>query len=75
MGAPPSCWILQRIPCLGAMLTAMPLQGMGLEKRVALTQALAKSGQQLTDNYCTGRVGDKVSPVLLPALAACGPQG
>lgn len=52
VGTPPSCWLHHRIPCLGAMQTAMPLQGMGLEKTVAL--ALAKSGQQLTDNYSTG---------------------
>lgn len=57
------------------MLMAVPPQGMGLEKTVALTQALTKSGQQLTENYSTGRVGDKVSQVFLPALGACGLQG
>lgn len=52
VGTPPSCWLHHRIPCLGAMQMAMPLQGKGLEKTVPL--ALAKSGQQLTDNYSTG---------------------
>lgn len=61
---------------------AIRLRGMDLEETVALTQALAKSGeqlewpevwhQQLVDKHSTGGVGDKVSLVLAPALAACG---
>lgn len=61
---------------------AIRLQGMDLEETVALTQALANSGQQLewpaawhqqlVDKHSTGGVGDKVSLVLAPALAACG---
>lgn len=61
---------------------AIRLQGMDLEETVALTQALATSGQQLVwpeawhqqlvDKHSTGGVGDKVSLVLAPALAACG---
>ncbi|KAK1327659.1 hypothetical protein QTO34_012948 [Cnephaeus nilssonii] len=64
------------------MLMAIRLQGMDLEETVALTQALANSGQQLewpeawhqqlVDKHSTGGVGDKVSLVLAPALAACG---
>lgn len=67
---------------IGAMLMAIRLQGMDLEETSALTRALAKSGQQLewpkawhqqlVDKHSTGGVGDKVSLVLAPALAACG---
>ncbi|XP_045043192.2 thymidine phosphorylase isoform X2 [Desmodus rotundus] len=67
---------------IGAMLMAIRLRGMDLEETVALTQALANSGQklewpeawrqQLVDKHSTGGVGDKVSLVLAPALAACG---
>ncbi|XP_045411273.1 thymidine phosphorylase [Lemur catta] len=67
---------------IGAMLMAIRLQGMDLEETSALTQALAESGQQLewpkawhqqlVDKHSTGGVGDKVSLVLAPALAACG---
>lgn len=66
----------------GAMLMAIRLQGMDLEETSVLTQALAQSGQQLewpeawhqqlVDKHSTGGVGDKVSLVLAPALAACG---
>lgn len=61
---------------------AIRLRGMDLEETVALTRALATSGQQLewpeawrsqlVDKHSTGGVGDKVSLVLAPALAACG---
>lgn len=61
---------------------AIRLRGMDLEETVALTQAMAKSGeelewpeawnQQLVDERSTGGVGDRVSLVLAPALAACG---
>ncbi|XP_012656655.1 thymidine phosphorylase isoform X2 [Otolemur garnettii] len=67
---------------IGAMLMAIRLRGMDLEETSALTLALAKSGQQLewpeawqrqlVDKHSTGGVGDKVSLVLAPALAACG---
>ncbi|XP_048209525.1 thymidine phosphorylase [Perognathus longimembris pacificus] len=67
---------------IGAMLMAIRLQGMDLEETALLTQALAMSGQklewpeawqqQLVDKHSTGGVGDKVSLVLAPALAACG---
>ncbi|XP_070455449.1 thymidine phosphorylase isoform X3 [Equus przewalskii] len=67
---------------IGAMLMAIRLRGMDLEETVALTRALATSGQQLewpeawrsqlVDKHSTGGVGDKVSLVLAPALAACG---
>uniref|UniRef100_A0A8C6EPV5 Thymidine phosphorylase n=1 Tax=Marmota marmota marmota TaxID=9994 RepID=A0A8C6EPV5_MARMA len=67
---------------IGAMLMAIRLQGMDLEETSALTQAMARSGeqlqwpaawhQQLVDKHSTGGVGDKVSLILAPALAACG---
>ncbi|XP_026638320.1 thymidine phosphorylase isoform X2 [Microtus ochrogaster] len=67
---------------IGAMLMAIRLQGMDPEETTVLTQALADSGQQLewpkawhqqlVDKHSTGGVGDKVSLVLAPALAACG---
>ncbi|XP_037371032.1 thymidine phosphorylase [Talpa occidentalis] len=67
---------------IGAMLMAVRLRGMDLEETAALTRALAASGQQLewpeawrpqlVDKHSTGGVGDKVSLVLAPALAACG---
>ena len=57
------------------MVTAGPPQGTALEEAVVLTQALRNSGRQLTDDYATGGVGDKVSPVCSPALAVCGLQG
>ncbi|KAM6216528.1 thymidine phosphorylase [Rhynchocyon petersi] len=67
---------------IGAMLMAIRLRGMDLEETAVLTRALAESGQrlewpeawqgQLVDKHSTGGVGDKVSLVLAPALAACG---
>nr|XP_012289789.1 thymidine phosphorylase isoform X1 [Aotus nancymaae] len=67
---------------IGAMLMAIRLRGMDLKETSVLTQALAQSGQQLewpeawrqqlVDKHSTGGVGDKVSLVLAPALAACG---
>ncbi|KAM5289344.1 thymidine phosphorylase [Ctenodactylus gundi] len=67
---------------IGAMLMAIRLRGMDLKETSALTQALAHSGQrlewpeawhqQLVDKHSTGGVGDKVSLILAPALAACG---
>lgn len=69
-------------PQIGAMLMAIRLRGMDLEETETLTRALANSGhqlqwpdlwrQQLVDKHSTGGVGDKVSLVLAPALAACG---
>ncbi|XP_074128068.1 thymidine phosphorylase isoform X1 [Sminthopsis crassicaudata] len=67
---------------IGAMLMAIRLRGMDLGETEILTRALAESGQQLqwpeawgrlvVDKHSTGGVGDKVSLVLAPALAACG---
>jgi thymidine phosphorylase len=64
----------------GAFAMAALLNGMSDEGRVALTLAMRDSGRVLgwdlpgpvLDKHSTGGVGDCVSLVLAPALAACG---
>ncbi|MEL6463826.1 MAG: thymidine phosphorylase [Pseudomonadota bacterium] len=64
----------------GAFAMAVCLSGLGDVGRVALTMAMRDSGQVLDwdlsgpvlDKHSTGGVGDCVSLVLAPALAACG---
>lgn len=64
----------------GAFAMAALLRGLGEEGRVALTLAMRDSGDVLhwnldkpvLDKHSTGGVGDCVSLVLAPALAACG---
>ncbi|MEM6635489.1 MAG: thymidine phosphorylase [Pseudomonadota bacterium] len=64
----------------GAFAMAVLLRGLGETGRVALTRAMAASGARLTwdlpgpvvDKHSTGGIGDCVSLVLAPALAACG---
>lgn len=64
----------------GAFAMAVCLQGLGQEGRAALTIAMRDSGHTLKwdvdgpvlDKHSTGGVGDCVSLVLAPALAACG---
>ncbi|MEO1250699.1 MAG: thymidine phosphorylase, partial [Pseudomonadota bacterium] len=66
-----------------AMAMAILLKGMARDERVALTMAMARSGSVLDwsdagfdgpviDKHSTGGVGDKVSLILAPILAACG---
>ncbi len=63
-----------------AMLMAIWFNGMSFEETLALTQAMADSGGRLqfegleilADKHSTGGVGDKVSLILAPILAACG---
>lgn len=63
-----------------AFAMAVCLNGLGEEGRVALTCAMRDSGDVLSwdldapvlDKHSTGGVGDCVSLVLAPALAACG---
>jgi thymidine phosphorylase len=64
----------------GAFAMAALLNGLSDEGRVALTLAMRDSGRVLNwdlpgpviDKHSTGGVGDCVSLVLAPALAACG---
>jgi thymidine phosphorylase len=64
----------------GAFAMAVCLNGLGDVGRVALTMAMRDSGKVLTwdlpgpvlDKHSTGGVGDCVSLILAPALAACG---
>jgi thymidine phosphorylase len=64
----------------GAFAMAVLLQGLGDEGRVALTRGMRDSGKVLewdlpgpvVDKHSTGGIGDCVSLLLAPALAACG---
>ncbi len=64
----------------GAFAMGVVLRGLGEEGRVALTLAMRDSGSVLdwdlgkpvVDKHSTGGVGDAVSLILAPALAACG---
>src|SRR4051812_15546646 len=62
---------------------AVVLKGMSADERVALTGAMMRSGEVLDwsdsglerpvlDKHSTGGVGDKVSLLLAPIIAACG---
>jgi thymidine phosphorylase len=66
-----------------AMAMAVLLRGMDEAETVALTRAMADSGERLDwrdaglpgpvlDKHSTGGVGDKVSLMLAPIVAACG---
>jgi len=64
-----------------AFAMAVFFQGMTLDERVALTVAMRDSGTVLDwsdlpgpalDKHSTGGIGDNVSLMLAPALAACG---
>jgi thymidine phosphorylase len=64
----------------GAFAMGVCLRGLGEAGRVALTRAMRDSGDVLRwnldgpvlDKHSTGGVGDAVSIILAPALAACG---
>ncbi len=64
----------------GAFAMAVCLNGLGQDGRIALTKGMRDSGDVLKwdldgpvlDKHSTGGVGDCVSLVLAPALAACG---
>lgn len=68
---------------VGAFAMAVFLRGMSTAESVALTSAMARSGTMLhwdrsdlpgpvVDKHSTGGVGDKVSLMLAPLVAACG---
>jgi thymidine phosphorylase len=68
---------------VGALAMAIFLRGMTAPERVALTGAMTRSGEVLEwgdaglagpvlDKHSTGGVGDKVSLLLAPIVAACG---
>ncbi len=68
---------------VAAMAMAIVLRGMDTDETAALTHAMTHSGEVLDwrgssldgpvlDKHSTGGVGDKVSLVLAPILAACG---
>jgi thymidine phosphorylase len=65
---------------VGALAMAMFLRGMEQDERIALTSAMTHSGEVLQwdlgrpvlDKHSTGGVGDKVSLMLAPMVAACG---
>ena len=65
---------------VGALAMALFLRGMDAGERVALTEAMRDSGtvidwdldRPVLDKHSTGGVGDKVSLMLAPIVAACG---
>jgi thymidine phosphorylase len=68
---------------VGALAMAILLRGMNSKERIALTGAMTRSGAVLDwsdarltgpvlDKHSTGGVGDKVSLLLAPIVAACG---
>lgn len=68
---------------VAALAMAVFFRGMSMDERVALTRAMTNSGQvmdwqpwafgkPIVDKHSTGGVGDKVSLILAPILAACG---
>ena len=68
---------------VGALAMAIVLRGMTAAERVALTGGMTRSGDVLDwsdaglpgpalDKHSTGGVGDKVSLLLAPIVAACG---
>ncbi len=68
---------------VGALAMAILWRGMSAAERVALTGAMTRSGDVLDwssaglagpvlDKHSTGGVGDKVSLLLAPIMAACG---
>jgi pyrimidine-nucleoside phosphorylase len=66
---------------MAALLMATAINGMTAQEMATLTQSMLRSGEQwhmrdqydfIADKHSTGGVGDKVSLVLSPWVAACG---
>ena len=66
---------------MSAWLMAIYLNGMNIKETTYYTEALVQSGEKITfrdlngpiiDKHSTGGVGDKISLILGPILAACG---
>ncbi len=66
---------------MSALLMAIAINGMTAEEMATLTQSMLRSGEEwhlrseydfIADKHSTGGVGDKVSLVLSPWVAACG---
>jgi thymidine phosphorylase len=62
---------------MASLLMAVFIRGMGYGETLALTRAMAESGEtysfpECVDKHSTGGVGDKVSLTALPIVAACG---
>ena len=62
---------------MSAFLMAVCLRGMSYGETLALTRSMAESGEAYSfpdcvDKHSTGGVGDKISLISLPIVAACG---
>ncbi|MDP8939042.1 MAG: thymidine phosphorylase [Actinomycetota bacterium] len=62
---------------MSSLLMAIFIRGMEYGETLAITRAMAESGEQYSfpecvDKHSTGGVGDKISLISLPIAAACG---